>query len=172
MGPERRRLDYARSNRNRERLRCAGIKMAVLAVQPTEALPMDRDDIERIVQRWTRAIAEGQLDVFDELLSEDVFDRSGATPSQGIESFKVRAGAVRAAFAEIELVVEDLVVDGDAIAWRWALTGTHVGMFAGVAPTNRRITLRGVNFQRLKGDRVAEHWTMVDVFGATQVLRA
>jgi steroid delta-isomerase-like uncharacterized protein len=146
--------------------------MAMLDVQPTEALPMDRHAIERLVQRWTRAIAEGQLDVFDELLTDDVLDRSGATPSQGIGTFKVRAAAVRAAFAEIELVLEDLLVDGNAIAWRWALTGTHVGNFAGVAPTNRRIMLRGVNFQRLRGGRVAEHWTMVDVFGATQALRA
>jgi steroid delta-isomerase-like uncharacterized protein len=143
---------------------------------------MDRNDIERLVQRWTRAIAEGQLDVFDELLTEDVLDCSGAVQtgafayvvkgSQGIETFKVRAAAVRTAFAEIKLVVEDLLVDGDAIAWRWALTGTHVGNFAGVAPTNRRITLRGVNFQRLRGGRVAEHWTMVDVFGAMQGLRS
>jgi len=134
---------------------------------------MDRQDIEKLVQRWTQeAIAEGRLATFDELLAEDVLDRSGPTPSRGVEPFKARAAAVRAAFAEIEIRVEDSLVDGDAIAWRWALTGTHVGTFAGVAPTGRQITLRGVNFQRLKGDRVVEHWTMVDVFGATQALRA
>jgi steroid delta-isomerase-like uncharacterized protein len=134
---------------------------------------MQRHDIERLVQRWTReAIAEGRLDVFDELLGKDVYDRSGPTPSKGAELFKARAAAVRAAFADIDIRAEDLLVDGDAIAWRWALTGTHVGTFAGVAPTGRRITLRGVNFQRLEGDRVVEHWTMVDVFAATQALRS
>jgi steroid delta-isomerase-like uncharacterized protein len=131
---------------------------------------MDRQDIERLVQRWTEAIAEGRLDTFDELLAKEVVDRSGPTSSQGVESVKIRAAAVRAAFSEIEFRVEDLLVDGDAIAWRWALTGTHVGNFAGVAPTGRRVTLRGVNVQRLGGDRVVEHWTMVDVFGATQAL--
>jgi len=106
------------------------------------------------------------------VLAEDVVDRSGPTPVSGVESFKARAGAVRGAFASIQIVVEDLIVEGDAIAWRWALTGTHVGLFAGLAPTGRRATLRGVNFQRLKGNRVAEHWTLVDVFGAMQALRA
>ena len=124
------------------------------------------------VQRWTQeAIAEGRLDTFDELLTEDVLDRSGSVPSRGVEPFKARAAAVRAAFAEIDIRVEDLLVDGNAIAWRWALTGTHVGSFAGVAPTSRCITLRGVNFQRLRSDRVVEHWTLVDVFAATQALR-
>jgi predicted ester cyclase len=134
---------------------------------------MERRDIERLVQRWTQdAIAGGQLEIFDDLLTADVCDRSGPVSSHGVESFKARTAGVRAAFAEIEIRVEELVVDGDSIAWRWALTGTHAGPFAGVAPTGRRITLRGVNFQRLEGDRVSEHWTMVDVFGATQALRA
>ena len=132
---------------------------------------MGREDIDRLVRRWTEeAIAEGRLDAFDDLLAEDVLDRSGPVPSRGVETFKTRTAAVRGAFAEIEVCVEDLLIDGDAIAWRWALTGTHVGPFAGVAPTDRRVTLRGVNFQRLRGDRVVEHWTMVNVFGATQAL--
>jgi steroid delta-isomerase-like uncharacterized protein len=133
---------------------------------------MDRDGIEKLVRRWTEAIADGRLDVFDELVAEDVLDRSGSVPSQGVETFKARAAAVRAAFAQIDIRVEALLIDGDAIASRWALTGTHVGTFAGVTPTGRRITLRGVNFQRLRGDRVVEHWTLVDVFGGVQTLRA
>jgi hypothetical protein len=47
---------------------------------------MERHHIERLVQRWTReAIAEGRLDVFDELLGKDVCDRSGPTPSKRAE---------------------------------------------------------------------------------------
>jgi predicted ester cyclase len=41
-----------------------------------------------------------------------------------------------------------------------------------VAPTGRRVTLRGVNFQRLEREKVVEHWTLLDVFGAMQSLRA
>jgi steroid delta-isomerase-like uncharacterized protein len=134
---------------------------------------MERRDIERLVQRWTKeAIADGRLDVFDELVAESVFDRSEAASAQGVQSFKARAAAVRAAFADIDIRIEDLIIDGDAIAWRWALTGTHVGSFAGVPPTGRRVTLHGVNFQRLKNDKVIEHWTMVDAFSVTQALRS
>jgi predicted ester cyclase len=129
-----------------------------------------RQDIERLVQRWTKeAIAGGRLDAFDELLSPDVLDRSVPnSATKGVEQFKARATAVRAAFADIELQVLDLLIDGDRIAWRWALTGTHVGPFAGIGPTGRPVTLYGVNFQRLKDDRVIEHWTLVDIFGAMQ----
>jgi steroid delta-isomerase-like uncharacterized protein len=133
---------------------------------------MNRDGIEMLVRRWTETIADGRLDVFDELVAEDIVDRSGPAPVSGVESFKARAGAARAAFADIAIVVDALIVEGDAIAWRWALTGAHVGAFAGVAPTGRRVTLRGVNFQRLEREKVVEHWTLLDVFGAMQSLRA
>jgi steroid delta-isomerase-like uncharacterized protein len=133
---------------------------------------MNRQAIEKLVECWTEAIAAGRLDDFDAILAADVIDRSGAVPMSGVESFKARTGAVRAAFADIEIMIDDLIVEGHAIAWRWTLNGTHVGPFAGVEPTGRRVTLRGVNFQRLKDDRVIEHWTMVDVFGAVRALRS
>lgn len=83
-----------------------------------------------------------------------------------------RSAAVRTAFAEIKIRVDQLIVDGDAIAWgRWALNGETCGTFAGLAPTGRRATIRGVNFQRLGDGKVTEHWTMVDVFGAAQSLK-
>ena len=134
---------------------------------------MDRQDIATLAQRWTQeAIAQGRLDVFDELLTPDAVDRSGPSPVRGVESFKARTAAVRDAFTDIEISVDDMRVDGDAIAWRWTLTGTHTGPFAGLMPTGRRASLRGVNFQRLRGRRVEEHWTLVDVFGALQALRS
>jgi predicted ester cyclase len=134
---------------------------------------IDRTDIEKLIRRWTReAIAEGHLDVFNELLAPDALDRSGPAPALGVESFKARAAGVRAAFSDIQIVIDDLVVDGDTIAWRWTLTGVHVGSFAGLAPTDRRAALRGVNFQRIENGRVVEHWSMVDVFGALQALRS
>jgi len=153
-----------RSNRPK-RLTTSPCSRAILA-------SVERRDIEKLVERWANeAITQGRLEAFDELLAPDVLDRSAPATSQGLDSFKARAAAVRTAFSEIEMRVEDLLVDGDAIAWRWALTGTHVGNFAGVAPTGRRVTLRGVNFQRLRGQRVAEHWTLADVFGVTHALR-
>jgi hypothetical protein len=57
---------------------------------------MDRVALEAFVRRWTNeAIAEGRIDAFDQLLAEEVIDRSGPVPSQGREVFKARSAAVR-----------------------------------------------------------------------------
>jgi steroid delta-isomerase-like uncharacterized protein len=132
---------------------------------------MDRQEIENLVQRWaTEAVAAGREEAWSELLADDVVDRSGPTESHGSESFKARARAVTAAIANRHVTVDALVIEGDRIAWRWTLTGTHAGVLLGVAPTGKAITLRGVNFQRVQGGTVVEHWTLADFAGLVRQL--
>jgi predicted ester cyclase len=131
---------------------------------------MERPAIERLIARWLdEAIRAGNVAVFDELLLENVCDHTSGRKAFGREPFKSRARAVHAALSSIEVAVDELVVDGARIAWRWSVSGTHTGAFAGVAgagvATGRRVTLRGVNFQRLEAGRVAEHWTLADLAG-------
>lgn len=111
---------------------------------------MERAAILALIERWLDA-ATTQPELFDELVLGD------ATP------FRLRASALRAAFSDVRASLDELLVDGDRVAWRWSVTATHVAEFAGVAGTQRRVTLRGVNFQRLQHGRVAEHWTLVDL---------
>jgi hypothetical protein len=60
-----------------------------------EASDMSRGELDELIQRWTtEAVGEGRTAVFDDLLSEDVRDISGATESRGRESFIARARAV------------------------------------------------------------------------------
>jgi predicted ester cyclase len=110
-------------------------------------------------------VAKGQVEVFDELVSVDAIDHSGSTDVRGVEGFKVRTRGVHAAFTEIDVKVEDLLVDGDKIAWRWTLKGTHHGPFFGVLPTGRRVTLTGINIQRVVNGVVVEHWSNADQLG-------
>jgi steroid delta-isomerase-like uncharacterized protein len=133
---------------------------------------MDRPAIETLVRRWLdEAIAQGRDEVFDELLTEDVRDTSGGGDSRGRESFKTRSRFVRAALGDRRATLDELVVDGDRIAWRWTLTATHVAPLMEVPATGRRVTLSGVNFQKLRDGRVAEHWTVADFAGLLRQLK-
>ncbi len=123
---------------------------------------MNRAEIKQIVELLAAAIAAGDLEALDDLVADDVRDSSGPAPSVGRETFRARASGAAAAFGEMEVHVEDLVVEEGRAAWRFLLTGVHQGPFAGVAATQRRVSFRGINFQRFSGGKVIEHWTMVD----------
>jgi predicted ester cyclase len=119
-----------------------------------------------LVQRWAHeGVAKGHVEVFDHLVSAEAIDHSGPTAVRGVEGFKRRTLALHVALTEIEVVVEDVLVDGDKLAWRWRLTGTHHGPFLGVSPTGKHVTLTGINVQRVANGAVVEHWSSADQLG-------
>lgn len=126
---------------------------------------MERHALATLVERWLhQAVGERRLALFAELTTAELRAQQGA-------AFEQRTLALHAAFAELETSLDGLVIEGRSLAWRWSVSGRHVGDFAGVAATGRRVTLRGVNFQRLEQGRVAEHWTLVDTLGVLEALR-
>lgn len=133
---------------------------------------MERSEIEALVRRWLSIVSSGNVALFDEILNENVVDQSGPTPEHGPEPFKRRALALRAAFTDLDARLDELVVEDARIAWRWSVLGTHVASFGGVAATGKRVSLRGVNFQRIAGGRVVEHFTLADTAGLLAALRA
>jgi predicted ester cyclase len=112
---------------------------------------MHRENTTDVVQRWLAAVVDGPVEDLDVLFMGDASEH------------KARAAAVRAALDGIKGEVDDLVVEGDRVAWRWTLTGWHTGELAGVAPSGSEVAIRGVNFQTIDGDVVVEHWTTVDL---------
>lgn len=149
---------------------------------------MERSEAERLVENWVRAVESGAPGAFGALLTRDVMDISGVTRalgaktapgdtpaeprSAGAEPFEARARALHAAFTNVSVEVDDVLIDGARVAWRFTLRGEHAGPFLGVEPTGRRVAVQGVNFQRLEAGRVREHWTLLDRFELLRQLRA
>lgn len=132
---------------------------------------MQREDSERLVEAWAKAVETGAPGAFATLVTSDVTDLSGPVPACGPEPFEARARALHAAFGALRVTIDALVVEGERLAWRFTVEGEHRGPFLGVEPTGRRIALRGVNFQSIVDGRVREHFTLIDRFGALQALR-
>jgi predicted SnoaL-like aldol condensation-catalyzing enzyme len=81
-------------------------------------------------------------------------------------------GAFFTAFPDLQHRVEDVRVDGDRIAARVVITGTHLGEFMGAVPTQRPVTFGSINIYHLADGKIAEHWVNVDTFGMLQQIGA
>jgi predicted ester cyclase len=89
----------------------------------------------------------------------------------GREPFKARVRGIHAAFWEVDVAVEDLVPQGEKLAWCWRLRAMHVGTFMEIAPTKKRIALDGMNLQYVRDGRVVEHWTCIDLLDVIRQLK-
>ena len=77
-------------------------------------------------------------------------------------------GAFTTAFPDAWIIINSAVAEGDLVASRWTLTGTHRGDFQGVPATGRAISMEGIDFSRVVDGKVAEHWAQFDVVGVMQ----
>lgn len=121
----------------------------------------------------TRFVTEvwnaGNLTVADEVIHADyVVPGVG----EGPEAVKRNVTAFREAFPDLTWVIEDAVAEGDRVAMRLLLHGTHVGMFRGIAPTGRRITMQEMAFWRIADGQIISGWFQADMLGLRMQLGA
>jgi len=57
-----------------------------------------------------------------------------------------------------------VLVEGDLVALRTIITGTHTGDYAGVAPTRSQIQTSASHLFRVRDDQLVEHWQVVDTY--------
>jgi ketosteroid isomerase-like protein len=62
------------------------------------------------------------------------------------------------AFPDLKASVQDVIAEGDKVALRYLMSGTHKGEFMGIAPTDRRLALTSICILRLAEGKVAEMW--------------
>ena len=72
------------------------------------------------------------------------------------------------AFPDVELTVGDLLSDSGRLVMRYAITGTHEGVFMGISPTGKRIRLTGMLLMRFDNGRCSECWNEVNFLALLQ----
>jgi predicted ester cyclase len=113
----------------------------------------------------------GEIDRTGEYIAENGVDHTafpGLPP--GAEGAKQIFGMIRAGFPDHDAVVHHMIAEGDLVATYKSFTGTHTGEFMGIPPTGKRATIRVMDFVRYDGDKVVEHWNIVDQHGLMQQL--
>lgn len=133
---------------------------------------MSTEAKREIVQRLTQEFwNEGNAAVLDEAFAADFVDH-GATPGSapGREGLKQTVIPFRDAFSAIHTTVDDVVIEGDEVAWRWTFRGTHTAPVMGIPATGKAITLTGISIDRFVGDTIVERWNQADFMGMMQQL--
>ena len=127
-----------------------------------------RDDNRQAVRRlFEQGFNQRSAAAFDELIADAYTDPAGA---RGADAFKQVLGRLSGAFPDLRYTIDDLVADGDRVAVRWHWTGTHLGAFRGVAPTERAVTNSGAAIFRLEGGRVVAATLETDRLGFLQAI--
>ena len=112
---------------------------------------------------------KGDLAVVDEVIASNyVYHGSGGQEYKGPEGFKQIVTMFRTAFPDLRVTLEDMVAEGDKVAHRLTIRGTHKGELMGIAPTGKQVTISVVTISRFAGGKEVESWSNSDQLGMMQ----
>jgi predicted ester cyclase len=115
---------------------------------------------------------EGNMAVLDEVFAPDFIEHWPMPPGipDGVEGVRLFVTLVRTAFPDFYYTIKDVVADGDRVSVRLTARGTQKGDFMGLPATGRSATWQEAHFCRCEGDKLAEHWVVLDQLGMLRQL--
>ena len=109
---------------------------------------MSMDENKAIVRRFLEALDQQNFEALKE--------------HPGLYQTVARQPSVRAAFPDLQTTVEQQIAEGDTVATRATLRGTHLGAVFGVAPTNQRLTWSVLLMDQIVDGKIVLHHANAD----------
>jgi len=129
----------------------------LLGIPPTDnPLTVTGIEFDRIV--------DGKID--ETWLAYHLFTDSGLDPERVKRVFAM----MHRAFPDLHVVQADSVTEGDKVAFRWIMSGTHKEELMGVAPTGQRVAVMGIDIARIGDGEILDYWGEFDVMGMLRQL--
>ena len=125
---------------------------------------MPVDSLMEHQRTWIDGLNRGDVSAADHVFLPDciVHVTGVGEPFRGVGPWKDFIGVFLKAFPDLHVTVEDQVVQGDRVAFRWSATGTQTGPLGPAPATGKRVAIDGLVIDRVVGGKVHERWEQLD----------
>jgi steroid delta-isomerase-like uncharacterized protein len=123
---------------------------------------MSTEENKAVLRRIFEAINRGDLAMLDDIIADNYVYHSPFGEVKGLDGLKQMFNMFRTAFPDLKATIEDMVAEGDKVAWRSTLRGTHKGELMGIAPTGKKINMAGSGLAHYAGGKELEAWGVAD----------
>ena len=89
-------------------------------------------------------------------------------PAMDLEAFDQFEATIHSAFSDMSHPIEEIVGEGENVAVRLRMEGTHTGDFMGLPASGKRFSVEGTAFLRIAEGKLAELWGIFDQIGLQQ----
>ena len=143
----------------------------VIAGCRTDVAPSEAALRAAVVSMTEDGWSRGEVDVFSSTIADTVLFHDAGTPRMvPREEMGAIVLAWREAFPDLRMEIDEMISEGDLVATRLTLSGTHRGPWRGAEPTGRRISMALMMFFRFENGRLVELWESDDQLGLRQQL--
>jgi steroid delta-isomerase-like uncharacterized protein len=125
-----------------------------------------------LVRQYLNAFNDRDHETMRDLLAPDVVEHGIHRELHGADEIIDFLGAHFEAFPDYSGETEAMVAEGDTVAVRYRVSGTHSDEYRDVDPTGRTVEWTGMAMYRVADGRIAEIWLEEDRLGLLERLEA
>ena len=135
-------------------------------------MPAEEKNKALVREFFEEAWGKGNVAAVDEFVAADYVEHPRpADLPPGAEGLKRLIGAYRTAFPDLKMTLDDIFGEGEMVAYRWSVDGTHLGDWLGVPPTGNHVAATGITLFRVAFGKVMEGWTTMDLSPAEEEMQ-
>jgi predicted ester cyclase len=128
-------------------------------------LSANKEVVRRIFEE---CFNQGNHALCDEFVSPRFVGPHGTGP----DGLRGTIAFVEKMYGDARYTIELLIAEGDLVAVRWTLSGTHHGPIFGTTPTGKPLVNQANAFYRLENGKIVETWLQSDQVGLLEQLGA
>jgi steroid delta-isomerase-like uncharacterized protein len=135
---------------------------------------MSTESNKILMNRFRDFINTANPNIANELISADAsfYVPGRPDPLKGPAGYLEIIAMMRGGFPDIQWTIEELISEGNSVAARFTMRGTHRGNFFGVPATGNKITAQALNIYHLSGGQIIEEYGQPDMLGLMQQIGA
>lgn len=115
---------------------------------------------------------ERRLEYIDKIIAKShaLVDPTITGRSTGPAVYRRQVERFQAAFPDLKFHIDDTVSEKDKLVVVWTVTGTHKGVFLGIPPTNKKVSMAGMSMHQIAEGKILETTAVWDAIGLLQEL--
>lgn len=135
------------------------------------------EENKALVRRWFEEVwNKGREEAIEEMFAADAVAHGlggeGGGDLRGPADFKTLFHTFRGAFPDIQVAVEETIAEGDLVAARCTVRGSHRGDQLGFLATEQPAEFSGLCMVRVRDGQIVEAWNNFDFLSMYQQLGA
>ena len=122
---------------------------------------------EQLIRSWVKQIWNGEDGDSIGDFHPDQFQNEGRESSIG-EANKWHQ-QMRSVYPDLIYTINEIVVAGERVTFRWSATGTHHGVLWGfIQPTGKKISWNGMHLVTVENQKIVEIWAVSNTLAQLQ----
>ena len=148
-------------------------QLGVVPAPPAPEPPTSGEqNIQLALRYFNEIMSQGKLEVVEEILDPNFafIIPTQPAPIVGYDAFKGFVMYLRNAFPDIKFTSHRHTVEGEKVASRWSIEGTHKGEFLGMPATGHSIKDWGIDIFTIRNGKIVSVHVNENDFGLMQQL--